>query len=123
MGPPNMGTRPRYSCLSPLVDWAINGEMNRIRRSAAASFHAETTLASVSVMGTMQANEVSDGDEPPLTWQLTLSRTAHPRSLDRLVRPFPFSFWLCWQPHGSFRELHFTLAAGSARLPLVAHLD
>src|SRR5438552_4447305 len=30
--------------------------------------------------------EVSDGDEPPLTLQLTLSRQAHPRSLHRLVR-------------------------------------
>src|SRR6266536_1298526 len=30
--------------------------------------------------------EVSDGDEPPLTLELILSLTAHPRSLHRLVR-------------------------------------
>jgi len=28
---------------------------------------------------------VSDGDEPPLTLRMTLSQTAHPRSLHRLV--------------------------------------
>src|SRR5256885_15271336 len=35
-----------------------------------------------------RTTEVSDGDEPPLTLELTPTRTAHPHSLDRLVQQF-----------------------------------
>ena len=34
-----------------------------------------------------RTSEVSDGDEPTVTVQFKVTRTAHPRSLHRLVRP------------------------------------
>src|SRR5664280_2878524 len=63
-----------------------------LRRKEAQNAQNKTTTKSPQVNSPFMSNaKVSDGSQPPMTFDLSLSESAGSRSLDRLVRHFPQS--------------------------------